>query len=225
MRLIKQPSYLQSEPPHPSGVVIWLHGLGASHTDLFEGLWQAVSPVCQQQYRAIFLQAPDRPISINGGMLMPAWYDIYGLSDEAPTDSVGLYQSIETVQQVIATQAADPAVSGRIVIAGFSQGGALALHAGLRAPHPIHQIHVFSGYVPMKASLVEGLAPANRSCPVSFYHGTADDVVPESFMQQGASYLATKGVSTQINSYERVGHGVPSDALATLEERVLNNSF
>ena len=224
MQVIKQPFYLQSEPPHPTGVVIWLHGLGASNTDLFEGLWQAVSPSCQQQYRAIFLQAPDRPISINGGMSMPAWYDIYGLSDEAPTDSIGLHQSIEAVQQVIAKQAADPAVSGRIVISGFSQGGALALHAGLRAPQPIHQIHVFSGYVPMQASLVEGISPVNRACPVTFYHGMADDVVPESFMQQGASYLATKGVSTSVKCYPGLDHGVHADSLAIFANQMLKQS-
>jgi len=188
---------------------------------LFEGLWQAVSPNCQEQYRAIFLQAPARPISINGGMSMPAWYDIYGLSDEAPTDSVGLHQSIEAVQQVIAKQAADPAVSGRIVIAGFSQGGALALHAGLRAPHPIYQIHVFSGYVPMQTSLVDGISPVNRACPVTFYHGMADDVVPESFMQQGASYLATKGVSTTVWCYPSLGHGIHPDALRAFVNQVL----
>ena len=222
MQLIKKPSYLQSEPPHPEGVIIWLHGLGASHTDLFEGLWQAVSLACQQRYRAIFLQAPNRPVSVNGGVSMPAWYDIYGISDTAPTDTVGLQQSMEAVQHVIATQAADSAVSQRIMIAGFSQGGALALHAGLRAPHPVRHVYVFSGYVPMPASLVAGMTPANTSCPVTFYHGAADEVVPESFMQQGASYLASQGIAVTVRTIPNQGHSVDSSSLLDMQAALVN---
>lgn len=216
MQLIKKPFYLQSEPPQPTGVVIWLHGLGATHTDLYTGLWQAVSPICQQQYRAIFLQAPDRTISVSGGMQMPAWYDIYDLSLEAPTDSAGLYASVKTVQQVIASQALDAAVAERIIVAGFSQGGALALHAGLRASHPIYQIHVLSGYVPMEQSLSTEVAKVNASCPVYFYHGSEDAVLPESFMQQGARHLASSGIPVHMQSFN-AGHSVCPEALSSLE--------
>ena len=76
----------------------------------------------------------------------------------------------------------------------------------------------------MQASLVEGISPVNRACPVTFYHGMADDVVPESFMQQGASYLATKGVSTSVQCYQGLGHGIHADSLAMFANQVLKQS-
>ena len=161
----------------PASCIIILHGLGASATDFV--------PVARQwnlralgDVRFVFPFAPELPVTINGGMRMPAWYDILGLDLVRREDEKSLRASATELQALIDREIANGIPASRIVLAGFSQGCAMTLLAGLRAPQRLAGLLGMSGYLPLAATTAAERSEANRDVPVFLAHGRMDPVVP-----------------------------------------------
>jgi phospholipase/carboxylesterase len=161
----------------PNASIIILHGLGADANDFV--------PVARQldlraigAVRYVFPNAPVRAITINGGMRMQAWYDILGVDLVRREDEKGLRESVVDVQALIAREIAAGIPASRIVLAGFSQGCAMTLLAGLRAPQRLAGLVGLSGYLPLAATTAAERSEANRDVPIFLGHGTADPIVP-----------------------------------------------
>jgi phospholipase/carboxylesterase len=161
----------------PNASIIILHGLGADANDFV--------PVAQQldlraigDVRYVFPNAPTRPVTINGGMRMRAWYDILGADLVRREDEAGLRASVVDVQELIDREIAAGIPASRIVLAGFSQGCAMTLLAGLRAPHRLAGLVGMSGYLPLAATTAAERSGANAGVPIFLGHGRFDPVVP-----------------------------------------------
>jgi phospholipase/carboxylesterase len=156
------------------GAVVWLHGLGANGHD-----FEPIVPLLElPRVRFVFPHAPARPVTINGGMVMPAWYDIVALARPGGEDAAQVGVSSAQVDALIAREMSRGVPADHIVLAGFSQGAALALHAGTRSTERLAGILVLSGYEVRAASREAESTPANRATPMLFCHGTQDPVVP-----------------------------------------------
>jgi phospholipase/carboxylesterase len=156
-----------------SGTVICLHGLGASGDDLAP----LVPYLKQPGIRFVFPHAPSRAVTINGGYWMPAWYDILRLGEAGGENEADVRRSAASVTALVAREGTRGVPASRVVLMGFSQGGALALHVGTRHPEPLLGIVVLSGYEVLAEKRAEE-SPANRETPILFCHGTEDPVVP-----------------------------------------------
>ncbi|GAB4256930.1 MAG: alpha/beta hydrolase [Methylomicrobium sp.] len=156
--------------------VIWLHGLGADGHD-FEGIIPELDLPEAAGIRFCFPNAPVRPITINGGFAMRAWYDIADMSLQRQVDKTGIDASSASILALIDEEIERGIPSNNIVLAGFSQGGVIALDAGLQCPQPLAGIIALSAYWPTYPDIVPRLAEANRSTPILVAHGTMDTVV------------------------------------------------
>jgi phospholipase/carboxylesterase len=198
----------------PRYSILWLHGLGADGNDfapivpeLVDRNWPAL--------RFVFPHAPVQPVSINGGVPMRAWYDIFGFDARAPQDEPGIRRAIEAVEALIAREHERGVPSERIVLAGFSQGGAIALAAGLRHAQPLAGIVALSTYLPIAATLAHERSAANGRVPIFWGHGTADPVV---VMQRGLDsrrLLEELGYTIDWHSYP-MPHSVCAEEIADL---------
>ncbi len=199
------PNTLIIEPSSPATcAVILLHGLGADAQDL-AGIVPML-PTESQHIRAILPNAPTRPVTINGGYVMPAWYDI---SDTAfrNADKKGIAESTATIQALIDEQIAQGIPSERIVVAGFSQGGAMSLHAGLRCPTQLAGILALSCYVLERDNHENEISEANLDTPILMIHGTKDAVVPYELGESSAKFLEANGHPVTFMSYP-MGHEI-----------------
>lgn len=185
--------------PEPTTSVIWLHGLGADGYD-FDPIVPALRLAGGPATRYVFPHAPVRPVTINGGMEMRAWYDIYAIERGAREDASGIRESAEAVGALIAREGERGIPPERVVLAGFSQGGAIALHAGLRYPQQLAGIIGLSTYLPLKSAAGEFHA-ANRSTPLFMAHGSMDPVVPSFLGQESAELLAQSGYQVEYKTY------------------------
>lgn len=168
---------VEIEPPQgeASSSVVWLHGLGASGHD-FEPI---VPHLGLPRTRFVFPHAPRRPVTINMGLIMPAWYDITGLTAATfGTEERHVRESAAMVEALLARETERGVPSSRTVLAGFSQGGGIALFAGLRHAEPLAGILVLSGHDPLAGTQEAEENPANAATPMLFCHGTYDPVVP-----------------------------------------------
>jgi len=156
--------------------VIWLHGLGADGHD-FEGIAPELNLNAAPNIHFIFPNAPIQPITVNGGMKMRAWYDVLEMSLERKVDIAGIYQSAKLVEQLIQQEMDKGIPSEHILLAGFSQGGVIALHAGLRYPHKLAGIIGLSTYLPALEQLKTERSSANNATPIFMGHGILDSVV------------------------------------------------
>lgn len=178
--------------------VIWLHGLGADAHD-FEGIVPLL-PTEKQAIRMVFPNAPKRPVTINMGMIMPAWYDISDTSLRN-ADQKGINASHQTIQSLIDEQIQAGITSEKIVVAGFSQGGAMALHAGLRCPTKLAGILALSCYVLERNKHAEQIHTNNKNTPIWMAHGKQDAVVPYALGQNSAAFLSAQGHKITFVSY------------------------
>lgn len=200
----------------PAASVIWLHGLGADGTDFVPlvpelKLPDAVAP------RFIFPNAPVRPVTVNNGMRMRAWYDIYSLGVRDREDGTGIRDSAAVVNALIGQERAAGIGPGRIVLAGFSQGGAIALHAGLRYPTPLGGILALSTYLPQAATVAAEVASADRSLPILMCHGRHDPIVPLSLAQQSRDTLISLGYQPRWRDYPMEHQVCAAEVLAIRE--------
>lgn len=200
--------------PNPPWAVIWLHGLGADGHD-FEPIVPELVDEAWPAIRFVFPHAPVRAVTINGGMRMRAWYDILGLEIAQRQDERGVRESIAFVQGLIARENARGVPSERIVIAGFSQGGAIALASGLRHPQRLAGVVALSTYLPIAESSADERSEANRALPIFMAHGSLDPVVGHALGQMSRSYLEQLGYAVQWHSYS-MPHSVNAEEIADL---------
>ena len=186
--------------PNPTAAVIWLHGLGADGNDFVPIIPELKLSGCPG-IRFIFPSAPSMPVTVNGGYVMPAWYDIIGRSLTDQEDAAGISKSASSIVELIEKEAGRGIAYDKIILAGFSQGCAMALHIGLRFPHKLAGIIALSGYLPlaMTANLEKHLA--NSTTPIFMAHGTYDPVVSLDRAQASHAALEKMAYSVDWNEY------------------------
>jgi phospholipase/carboxylesterase len=202
-----------------SASIVLMHGLGADGHD-FEPV---AAEIALPGLRWVFPNAPLRPVTINGGYRMRAWYDIAGLDRRAPEDEAGIRESAAAVQALVERETKRGVAADRVVLAGFSQGGAIALHAGLRAPQRLGGVVALSTYLPLAVKLGEA-HPANAAVSVFMAHGTWDDIVPHAMGVSSRDALRERGYDVDWHEYP-VAHGVCAEEIGHLRgwlERVLS---
>lgn len=184
----------------PSATVIWLHGLGADGFDFVPIVDELRLPP-SLPVRFIFPHATPRPVTINNGFVMRAWYDIVGFGPERAEDEAGIRESEGVVKQYIEQQIAQGIPANKIVIAGFSQGGAIAFQSGLRYPQRLAGIMALSTYLPLGASVAAEASAANRDVPILMCHGSRDGVVPAQLGQKSRDTLQSLGYQIDWRTY------------------------
>ena len=182
----------------PRLAVLWLHGLGADGHD-FEPIVPELA--LRIAVRFVFPHAPVRPVTINGGMQMRAWYDIVGFDRRAKEDSAGIRASAAALTELVDREIERGMPSERIVLAGFSQGGAIALHTALRSPKPLAGVLALSTYLPLAATLAGERSAANASIPLFMAHGTDDSVLPLEMAETSRRALEALGYAVDWHAY------------------------
>ena len=184
----------------PAGTVIWMHGLGADGWDCVPIVRELPLPE-DMAVRFIFPHAPIRPVTLNNGMPMPAWYDISMSDVSRVPDERGIRESQEAVEALIEREAARGVEAGRVVLAGFSQGGAIALQTGLRYAKPLAGIVALSTYLTLESSLEAEAAGANKAIPILMAHGTQDEMIPLRLAESSRAALQARGYSVEWHTY------------------------
>ena len=185
--------------------MIWLHGLGADGHD-FEPLVPMLGLPRRLGVRFVFPHAPERPVTINGGARMRAWYDILRLGG-GPEDSAGIRDSQAMLEGLVAREVERGMAPGRIVLAGFSQGGAIALQTGLRYPERLAGILALSTYLPLPATLEADRSPANADVPIFMAHGLNDEMIGIERAHASRDALESLGYAPAWHEYP-MGHAV-----------------
>jgi phospholipase/carboxylesterase len=183
-----------------SASVVWLHGLGADGHDFVPIVPELKLPA-SPGIRFVFPHAAVRAVTLNMGMRMRAWYDIKTLTAEGRADETGLRESIGRLDALIAAERALGIESRRIVVAGFSQGGAVALHGALRHPEALGGVLALSCYLPLQAVLANELAEANRQTPILMCHGQHDPVLPLALGVAACNWLRAAGYRVEWKEY------------------------
>ena len=186
--------------PSPRYSVIWLHGLGADGGDFVPILPELVRPAWPA-IRFVFPHAPVRPVTINNGVPMRAWYDIREADLANRADEAGVAASVEQVEALVAREAQRGVPASRVFLAGFSQGGAVTLAAGLRRSEPLAGLVALSTYVPAAQTAAAALAAGANAQPVFMAHGTQDPVVPLRAGEQSAALLRDLGFAVDWHAY------------------------
>jgi len=186
--------------PKPTAAVIWLHGLGADGND-FAGLVPELDLSGCPAMRFVFPHAPSMPVTVNGGYVMPAWYDIRGTDLLSRQDDAGIRASELAIRALIEREIARGIPASRIVLAGFSQGCAMALHTGLRYPHTLAGILALSGYLPLAETFAAECSQANAHTPIFMAHGNQDPVVIPARGEASRDLLTGLGYAVQWHSY------------------------
>lgn len=191
--------YIELETnPNPTAAVIWLHGLGASGHD-FEPVVPELGLPANAAVRFLFPHAPVMPVTVNGGMSMPAWYDIQAMDVDRVVDTAQLMESASAVARMVDREIERGIPSKNIIIAGFSQGGAVAYELGLTYPKPLAGLLALSTYFATAETIK--LSDANRNIPINAYHGTFDPIVPESLGRKSTEKLCAMGYSPRYETY------------------------
>ena len=186
--------------PNPTACVIWLHGLGADGYD-FVPIVKELEQMGLPNTRFVFPHAPKIPVSINGGYVMRAWYDIKNVDLQRQEDEGGIRQSQASIEQLIEDQIALGYTADKIVLAGFSQGGAIAYQTGFRSKHTVAGIVTLSTYLPCETSLDSEFNPDNMGIPVLAAHGSQDNIVLIERGEKAVEILRNKGVQVKWFSY------------------------
>lgn len=202
----QDPPIILETGPHPDAAVIWLHGLGADGHD-FESIVPALGLPEPLAVRFIFPNAPVRPVTLNNGIAMRAWYDIIALGGNSREDEEGIRASGDAVQAMIDDQIASGIEAGRIVVAGFSQGGAIALYAGARSKQRLAGVMALSTYLVLADKLADEKSAENQDVPVLMVHGLHDQVVPLDRGRMAHEALKAQGYEVQWEDYP-MGHEV-----------------
>ncbi len=202
------------EPPCPvTASIIWLHGLGADGHD-FEPLVPELG-LLGRGVRFILPHAPELPVTVNGGYVMPAWYDIRWPDLRRDADEAGIRASVATVGELIQAELDQGVAPERIVLAGFSQGGAIVLHAGLTYPRRLGGILALSTYLALPQAVAAELHAANRATPILMGHGTDDPIAPFAVAQASREQLAALGCPVELHAYH-MQHSVCPDEIVDI---------
>jgi phospholipase/carboxylesterase len=216
----------ESEPiiietkPGPDAAIIWLHGLGADGNDFVPVIDELHLP-SNLAIRFIFPHAPIRPITINQGYPMPGWYDVSSLSIVDKEDEAGINESSAILKQLCQQQEAGGIHSSRIIVAGFSQGGAIALHCGCRYPVPLAGIMALSTYLPLPETLDTEIANCASQTPVFMAHGRQDDVIAYRYGIQTMEKLQAMQFKVDWHEYN-MGHSVCLEEIQHIRQWLCN---
>lgn len=207
----------------PDGSVIWLHGLGADGHD-FEAIVPELGLAGRLDLRFVFPHAPVRPVTINGGMSMRAWYDILTLDRGGPQDEAGIRASSEMLVQLLEREHERGIPYEKIVLAGFSQGGAIALHTALRFEKRLAGLMALSTYLPLQntieAEVVNNASAQPRDLPIFIAHGTLDPMLPLALGQHTLEVLTAAGYNAQWHDYP-MAHAVCAEEIAHIRDWLL----
>lgn len=213
------PEAVEVEPQNGADAsVVLLHGLGADGHD-FESLVPELRLPASPALRWVFPHAPIRPVTVNGGARMRAWYDIAGF-DRRGQDEAGIREAAETVRVLVDREHQRGIASDRIVLAGFSQGGAIALFAGLRQPARLAGILALSTYLPLPERLAAEAHPANAAVPILMAHGTHDPMVPLTLAEGSSALLRERGYDLDFRTYP-MAHSLCGEEVTDVREWLL----
>jgi phospholipase/carboxylesterase len=186
--------------PNPTVSVIWMHGLGADGADFVPIVRELDLTGCPA-IRFIFPHAPTMPVTVNGGYVMRAWYDVLGSDLARSEDEKGLRASQTAIEQLIAQEKSRGIAANRIVLAGFSQGCAMTLQTGLRHPEKLAGLLCLSGYLPIHTSVATERHGANQDTPIFMAHGRSDQVIPIDRAEKSRDLLQQLGYSVEWHQY------------------------
>ena len=186
--------------PNPAFSIIWMHGLGADGHD-FEPMVPELVDDAMPAIRFIFPHAPVRPVTINNGYQMRAWYDIIAIDRRSAEDAKGIAESAAAIGALIEVENARGVATGRIAIAGFSQGGAMALYTTTRYPQKLAGAVALSCYLPLSRELESARNPANQKTPIFMAHGVMDPVVPLHLADESRQLLQSSGYDVEWHTY------------------------
>jgi len=201
---------------NPKYAVLWLHGLGADGHD-FEAIVPELVGPKWPPIRFVFPHAPVQPVTINGGASMRAWYDIKSLDREGLQDDVGIRKSVLAVNDIISSLEAQGISHSQIFLAGFSQGGAVALAAGLRYPRALAGLIALSCYLALGDSTATEASDANKNLPIFIGHGSFDQVVALQFGEASAKALSALGYAVELHRYP-MQHSVNAQEISDLRK-------
>jgi len=208
----------------PDGSVIWLHGLGADGHD-FEPIVPELNLDRQADIRFVFPHAPVRPVTINGGVPMRAWYDVMSLDRSGPQDEAGIRESAASLLQLIEREKERGVAASRIVLAGFSQGGAIAMHAAMRFPHELAGLMVLSAWMPLEstidAEVVKSPGSQPRDLAVLMAHGSFDPILPIAAGQHARDIMRKAGFTVQWYEYP-MAHAVCAEEISEIRKWFVN---
>ena len=202
--------------PQPNAAILWLHGLGADGRD-FEPIVPELVPRGSRAWRFVFPNAPVRPVTINGGMRMRAWYDIVGLDRKAAEDAAGFHDTDQKVRELITREVARGIPAERIVLAGFSQGGAVSLYTAPRLPEKLAGVMALSCYLPREGAFQAERSPANDATPIFMAHGQFDGVVSMTLGLKSREYLKAQGYKVEWHEYA-MAHSVCAEEVADIRQ-------
>jgi phospholipase/carboxylesterase len=201
-------------PASATACVIWMHGLGADGTDFVPIVPELGLPK-DHAVRFVFPNAPEIPVTINSGYVMPAWYDIVGVDLEKRADEAGVRRSQSQISEIIADQRAGGIAADRIVLAGFSQGGVIALQTALRYPETLAGVMALSTYLACPDTLGAESTLANKNIPIFYAHGAQDPVIPMTLAKQSKAKLETHGYKIEWHEYS-MPHSVCAEEISDI---------
>ena len=200
--------------PKPTGTIIWMHGLGADGHD-FEPIVPELVRPGERALRFVFPNAPVRPVTLNRGYPMRAWYDIVGLERGMKQDEPGIRASHAEVETLIRRENERGIAADRIALAGFSQGGAMALFSGTRYPEKLAGIMGLSCYMLLESNFATERVPANQATPIFLAHGSQDPVVSPTLGEQTRRLLEASGYAVEWHTYP-MQHSVNPQEIADI---------
>jgi phospholipase/carboxylesterase len=205
--------------PKPNAAVIWLHGLGADAHD-FEPIVPELVRRGERDWRFVFPNAPVRPITINGGARMRAWYDIRSLDRTMGEDAAGFRDTDARIRQLIGHEIGRGIAADRIVLGGFSQGGAVSLYTAPRLAERLAGVMALSCYLPLHGEFSENRAAANDATPIFMAHGQEDQMLPISMGLESRDFLKNHGYTVEWHAYP-MAHAVCAAEIADIREFLL----
>lgn len=205
--------------PAPTAAVIWMHGLGADGHDFVPIVPELDLPAALA-VRFVFPHAPLMPVTINQGMVMRAWYDVRDDGGGRREDGPGVRASQARVEALLARERARGIAAGRLVLAGFSQGGAMALHTGLRHAEPLAGLMALSCFLPLASTVADEATAASPGVPIFMAHGTHDAVIPLARARTARDVLAGLGYRLEWHEY-RMPHSVCPEEIADIRTWLL----
>jgi phospholipase/carboxylesterase len=216
------PHVLAGNIENPQLTIIWMHGLGADGHD-FAPIVPQLEAKLSAPVKFIFPHAPVRPVTLNNGMSMPAWYDIKSIGTTRDVSMEDMEESRNQIEAFIAAERSAGMRDDQILLVGFSQGGAVALHTGLRHATPLAGIIALSGYIPVPCETGSEYPAENKTLPILVCHGTRDQVVPPILADQALEHLKEQGFSYTYKKYEMEHSVCPEemDDIATFINQLL----
>lgn len=205
---------------NPKLVIIWMHGLGADGNDFVPVVPQFTIPNLPIKF--IFPHANKIPVTINGGMVMRAWYDILAMDIDRHVDEKGILKSVEQIHELIDEQIKLGFKHNQIILAGFSQGSAMSIQVSTQYPSKIAGIIALSGYLPIPEAIKNSHNKTNRQTPIFMGHGTEDPVVPYSLGKSSRDTLLKAGYKIEWHQYP-IQHGVSLDEIIDIKQWIEKN--